>query len=79
MLRAEILRSRVESLGALHNVPITASFGVASVPETSSAMADVVPMADAALYDAKQEGRNRVKAATRRAPADRSRPQLAVG
>jgi diguanylate cyclase (GGDEF)-like protein len=79
MLRAEILRARVESLGALHNTSITASFGVACVPETSSAMADVVPMADAALYDAKQAGRNCVKAAKRRAPADRSKPQLAVG
>lgn len=79
MLRAEILRARVESLGALHNTPISASFGVACVPETSSAMADVVPMADAALYEAKQAGRNCVKAAKRRAPADRSKPQLAVG
>ncbi len=79
MLRAEILRARVESLGALHNTPITASFGVACVPETASAMADVVPMADAALYEAKQAGRNCVKAAKRRGPADRSKPHLAVG
>ncbi len=79
MLRAEILRARVESLGALHNMPITASFGVACVPETSNGMADVVPMADAALYEAKKAGRNCVKAATRRAPADHSKPKLAVG
>ena len=58
MLKAEVSRSRVEGLSELHGTPVTASFGVATVPTTSSAMSDVVPMADAALYAAKQAGRN---------------------
>jgi diguanylate cyclase (GGDEF)-like protein len=65
-LKAEMLRSRIEALGEAHNVEITASFGVASVPETSGTRADVVPMADNALYSAKQAGRNCVRSAVRR-------------
>ena len=45
-----------------------ASFGVACVPQTSTGKADLIPMADAALYAAKQAGRNCVRAATARAP-----------
>ena len=76
MLKAEVLRSRIEGLSELHGAPVTASLGVATVPQTASTMSDLVPMADAALYAAKQDGRNRVKAASRRqAPPA---PRLAV-
>jgi diguanylate cyclase (GGDEF)-like protein len=43
--------------------PITASFGVASVPGTSSTVHNLPVQADAALYVAKQRGRNRVEVA----------------
>lgn len=66
LLKAEMLRARIEGLGEAHNVEITASFGVASVPETSATRGDVVPMADNALYSAKQAGRNCVRSAMRR-------------
>lgn len=66
-LKAEMLRGRIESLGAIHNVPITASFGVAAIPETAKGASDVVAMADGALYAAKQAGRNAVTVAPRRA------------
>ncbi|RZJ99158.1 MAG: diguanylate cyclase [Novosphingobium sp.] len=51
-------------------MPISASFGIASVPETSTSPADVVPMADAALYVAKQAGKNCVRMADRRGGRD---------
>jgi diguanylate cyclase (GGDEF)-like protein len=79
MLKAEMLRVRVESLSEAHGVPISASFGVAVVPETSSSQADVVPMADAALYAAKQAGKNCIRAADRRGnPREEGQLRLAV-
>ena len=83
MLKAEILRSRIEGLSELHGTPVTASFGVATVPTTSSSMSDVVPMADAALYAAKQAGRNCVHGASSRrakpAKTAKAPPRLAAG
>lgn len=51
--------------------PITASFGVAAARGTDEALDELVSSADAALYRAKEEGRDRVIAATDapRAPA----------
>lgn len=67
VLKAEILRSRIESLSEMHGCAVSASFGVACVPETSG-KTDLIPMADAALYAAKQAGRNCVRAASARSP-----------
>jgi diguanylate cyclase (GGDEF)-like protein len=64
--KAEMLRARIESLSENHGMRISASFGVATLPETSEKAGDLIANADAALYRAKQEGRNRVIAAARR-------------
>lgn len=64
--RAEELRLRIERLSDNHGIPISASFGVAAIPETSAKGADVLTDADAALYRAKAEGRNRVVSALHR-------------
>lgn len=80
--KAEMLRMRIESLSEIHGAPVSASFGVASVPDTAANMADIVPAADAALYAAKGAGKNRVVAAGRRMTRDESpvpaAPRLAV-
>ncbi|MCJ2189236.1 sensor domain-containing diguanylate cyclase [Novosphingobium beihaiensis] len=77
--KAEMLRMRIENLSEVHGAPISASFGVACVPETAGNTADVVPVADAALYAAKEAGKNRVVASRRRIPReDASPPCLAV-
>jgi diguanylate cyclase (GGDEF)-like protein len=64
--KAEMLRSRIEALGPTHGAHVTASFGVASVPYTSASVQDLLAAADAALYKAKQSGRNCVVAAPTR-------------
>lgn len=77
-LRAEGFRLRVEQLSEAHQIKITASFGVAAIPETSSTQIDIVESADAALYMAKQQGRNRVVSADIRAIRNSPKPKLAV-
>jgi len=64
--KAELLRQRIEALSDVHGVRITASFGVASLPETATQANDLIAMADMALYRAKQTGRNQVVTAPRR-------------
>ncbi|MBV1918470.1 MAG: GGDEF domain-containing protein [Sphingomonadaceae bacterium] len=78
-LKAEKLRTRIEALSEAHGAEITASIGIAAVPETATGTVDVIPMADAALYCAKQAGKNRVVCSERRVGKDDSRPRLAVG
>jgi len=77
--KAETLRLRVESLSEVHGVPISASFGVAAIPATSTSATDLLPMADAALYEAKQGGKNRVVCAGMRSGReDKPSPRLTV-
>jgi len=64
LAKAELLRVRIERLSENHGALVSASFGVATMPDTTSKVADVIADADAALYRAKAEGRNRVVGAT---------------
>lgn len=56
---AEKLRLSVEALSISMNMPITASIGVAII-QSDCSIKDLLVCADAALYDAKQAGRNRI-------------------
>lgn len=62
--RAEALRSGVKLLRLEHQGEslgsITCSFGVASFPEHGQTLGELVAVADAALYEAKKLGRDRV-------------------
>lgn len=78
VLKAEALRLRVEGLSEVHGVPISASFGVASIPETSTSVADLVAMADNALYSVKTSGKNRVAKASLRGAGSDNQPRLTV-
>jgi diguanylate cyclase (GGDEF)-like protein len=58
---------------------VTASAGVASGIGEELADLDLVALADAALYQAKREGRNRAVAAVRSTAAEAARPPAVVG
>lgn len=63
---AEMLRRRIESLDIKHgeDEAITISVGYAStIPSRSASPTDLIKAADQALYQAKQEGRNKAKQA----------------
>lgn len=61
--KAEQLRVGIEALSGPSGAPVSASFGVATLSQGSSSVSDLVANADAALYRAKKEGRNRVMTA----------------
>ena len=61
---ADVLRGRVEIAPFTYNgksIPMTASFGVATLSAADESMADVIVRADTALYRSKRDGRNRVE------------------
>jgi diguanylate cyclase (GGDEF)-like protein len=69
---AERLRGRIAAQPLKHRgaeIAVTASFGVATYPETVKVRDQLFPASDKALYIAKHEGRNRVRAK----PATRGR------
>jgi len=73
-VRAERIRSKLHDLVVMHQGrsvgSITASFGVAALPEHGISEKDLLQAADAALYRAKREGRDRVALAETTAITD---------
>jgi diguanylate cyclase (GGDEF)-like protein/PAS domain S-box-containing protein len=67
LARAEQLRADMEALTVVHDNlalgPITMSLGVSAYPANGDTTAELIRAADAALYEAKGAGRNRVAAA----------------
>ena len=68
---ADRVRQAVESLHERHSgvPPVTVSIGIATTRPGADDGADLIARADAALYDAKQSGRNRVVAEPERSQA----------
>jgi diguanylate cyclase (GGDEF)-like protein len=60
LIVAERLRSRVAQIEIPGYGNLSASIGIAAFPAHATSRANLVPAADAALYDAKRAGRNRV-------------------
>jgi diguanylate cyclase (GGDEF)-like protein len=74
---AERVRSRIEServpgVDGVGPLRVTASVGAASMPASATNVQDLVAAADAALYEAKRSGKNRVAAAPARREAGRA-------
>lgn len=61
---AERIRSAIErhrfDIGKEQSIAITVSIGVASLPEQETSVEKLVAVADKALYEAKEGGRNKV-------------------
>lgn len=76
---AERLREKIAGtpipVGGGGAVSVTLSMGVAALSERVETLADLVREADAALYQAKQQGRNRVVAAGTPAPVAQPSPE----
>ncbi len=68
-MREAVERLRVPSVSGGAALRVTASFGIASVPESATDREELVAAADAALYRAKRGGKNRVERAERVAAA----------
>ena len=66
---AEQIRGRLHDRTTAGGLPVTVSLSVASIPETCGRQLELIPQADAALYAAKQQGRDRVAVAPLRRPA----------
>jgi diguanylate cyclase (GGDEF)-like protein len=64
-MRDAVERLRVPYVGKKGTLRVTASFGVASLPESAADPDGLIAAADAALYQAKRGGKNRVERAER--------------
>jgi diguanylate cyclase (GGDEF)-like protein len=62
-MRATIADLRIKRLDGNGTLRVTASFGVASVPQSAGTKDSLIAAADAALYRAKRAGKNRVERA----------------
>ncbi|WP_010247466.1 sensor domain-containing diguanylate cyclase [Acetivibrio cellulolyticus] len=65
--KVEILREKIAKTtirDELVTASVTVSFGLSTYPEVSTTESDLLKMADNALYDAKESGRNCVKVAS---------------
>ena len=62
-MRAAIASLQVPSVGGNGALSVTASFGVAAIPESALDRDGLIAAADAALYAAKRAGKNRVERA----------------
>jgi diguanylate cyclase (GGDEF)-like protein len=69
-MREAVERLRVPRVDGRGSLRVTASFGVAAVPESAADREELVAAADAALYRAKRGGKNRV---------ERAEPVVAAG
>jgi diguanylate cyclase (GGDEF)-like protein len=74
---AERVRSRIESesvpgVDGQAPLKVTASIGAASMPASAENARDLIAAADAALYEAKGAGKNRVVTAPAKSPAGRA-------
>jgi diguanylate cyclase (GGDEF)-like protein len=58
-----VVALKVQRVGGGGTLSVTASFGVAAVPEDARDRAGLIAAADAALYRAKRAGKNRVERA----------------
>lgn len=79
MMRAEQVRARIEALSDPHGALISASIGVAALPENAKSSSDLLSASDAALYEAKALGKNRIHAApplAKKTPIDTPSPRL---
>ncbi len=64
--KVEFLRQKIANnvvTDSLVSASVTASFGIASFPETSKCLSEIIKDADNALYKAKDNGRNRIEIA----------------
>jgi diguanylate cyclase (GGDEF)-like protein len=78
--RAERLRCKMRELTLLHQGKslgmVTISVGVAAFPEHGMSPSELMAAADAALYEAKRGGRDRVAVASSQAVAGVEKPDL---
>lgn len=78
-LKAEQLRQGIQALSEPNGAQVSASLGVATLAGGPTSIRDFLAAADAALYKAKQEGRNRVvlagQAATDTPPLSEENPK----
>jgi diguanylate cyclase (GGDEF)-like protein len=68
-IRARIESERVTGVDGQAALRVTASVGAASMPVSAADTRDLIAAADAALYEAKRSGKNRVVTAPAKSPA----------